>query len=187
MSDPAPRRWLVKEEPTHYAFSDLVRDGRTEWSGVHNPTALKNLRAMRPGEEVLYYHTGGERRIVGIARVAGTPRPDPEDPRGSWTVPIAPVRALPEPIPLERLKAEPVFADSPLARIGRLSIVELTGPQWAWVLDAAGGIATRATSAASGSGRSPPRGEGGRTPRPATGSGAGGRSPARSRARGTGR
>lgn len=137
------RRWLVKEEPTHYAYSDLERDGSTEWDSVHNPLAQRNLRTMRAGEAVLYYHTGTERAVVAIAEVAGPPHPDPSDERGAWSVRIRAVRLLKAPIPLDRLKPDPEFAASPLVRIGRLSVVEITPRQWDRVLalEAAGGSA----------------------------------------------
>jgi len=102
--DGHPRRWLVKEEPTHYAFADLVRDGSTDWDQVHNPLAQRNLRSMRPGDPVVFYHTGEERAAVGLATVAGVPEPDPEDPRGAWKVRVSAKHALTRPVELERLK-----------------------------------------------------------------------------------
>ncbi|MCI4358184.1 MAG: EVE domain-containing protein [Thermoplasmata archaeon] len=130
----APRRWLVKEEPSHFSFADLERAVRTEWDSVHNPLAQRNLRSMRRGEPVLYYHTGSERAVVGIAEVADAPHPDPGDPRGAWAVAIRARRPLRRSVPLERLKREAVFEGSSLVRIGRLSVVEITGPQWERVL-----------------------------------------------------
>ncbi len=127
-------RWLLKEDPESYRFSDLVRDRTTEWNGVHNALALRHLRAMRPGDEAIMYHTGAERAAVGILRVSSEPRPDPHDDRGSWSIEVRPVRALHHPVPLERLKRETVFSDSPLVRIGRLSVLPLTDAQWNRVL-----------------------------------------------------
>jgi len=134
--------WLLKEEPTHYAYSDLVRDGRTDWSGVHNALALKHLRSMRPGDQAIYYHSGDERACVGIVRIASTPRPDPADDRGSWTVEVRPVRALPAPVPLAVLRGDPVFAGFDLLRISRLSILPVPDRMWARILALAGGTAT---------------------------------------------
>lgn len=124
----------MKEDPESYRFTDLLRDRKTLWNGVHNALALKHMRAMVPGDEAMMYHTGEERAAVGILRISGSPRPDPKDDRGSWVVEVRPVRALRHPVPLARLKNEPVFADSPLVRIGRLSVLPLTDPQWDRIL-----------------------------------------------------
>ena len=123
--------WLVKEEPDSYSFERLRKDGGTTWSGVRNPLAQKHLRAMRRGDRVLYYHTGSERAVVGIARVTGEPRPDPGDATGKRVaVEIAPVASLPNPVPLAALKAEPVFSQHPLVRIGRLSVMPVSDAEW---------------------------------------------------------
>ena len=127
-------RWLVKEEPTHYAFADLVRDGSAEWNGVHNALALRHLKGMRPGDEVLYYHTGAERAVVGLAKVASVPRPDPHDDRGSWSVSIRPVRALGRRVALATLKGDPSLAGFDLVRIGRLSVMPVSEEQWRRIL-----------------------------------------------------
>src|SRR3989442_1609488 len=88
--------WLFKEEPSSYSFDDLVKDGRTRWSGVKNPLAQKHLRAVRRGDRVLYYHTGGEKAVVGVARAASDAYDDPEDPSGRRAaVDIAPENRLP--------------------------------------------------------------------------------------------
>ncbi len=122
--------WLVKTEPDDYSWADLERAGRAVWDGVSNPAALANLRAMRAGDEVVVYHTGNERAAVGLARVARAAYPDPraDDPR-RVVVDLEPLRALPRPVPLAELKADPLFAQSPLVRQGRLSVVPLTRPQ----------------------------------------------------------
>src|SRR5580658_5038038 len=98
-------RWLVKEEPTHYSYADLAKDGSTEWNGVHNALALRHLKGMRVGDDVFYYHSGDERSVVGVAKVATAPVADPDDDRGSWKVTIRAVRALPRAVPLATLKA----------------------------------------------------------------------------------
>ena len=124
-------RWLLKTEPSTYAFADLVRDGRTTWDGVSNPAALGHLRAMKKGDEALVYHTGDEKAAVGIARVASDPYPDPrqKDPR-LVVVDLEPVRALPRPVTLKAVKADPRFADFALVRISRLSVMPVTDAQW---------------------------------------------------------
>lgn len=128
-------RWLVKEEPSHYGFASLVEDGRTQWSGVKNPVAQRHLRAMRKGDEVFYYHTGEQKAVVGIARAATDAYPDPADPSGAaFTVDLAPVTALPAPVTLKAVKADPYFADFALTRIPRLSVMPVTDGQWERIL-----------------------------------------------------
>jgi predicted RNA-binding protein with PUA-like domain len=123
--------WLVKEEPTHYPFDALVKDGKAVWSGVRNALAQKHLRAMTKGDRVLYYHTGGVKAVVGIAKAVSDPYPDPEDASGTYAaVDIAPVERLPRPVTLAEIKAVPAFADFPLVRIARLSVMPVTDAQW---------------------------------------------------------
>jgi predicted RNA-binding protein with PUA-like domain len=123
--------WLLKTEPDSYSFDDLERDGETRWDGVRNPTALRHLRSMRPGDGCVIYHTGEERQAVGLATVTTPPYADPE--AGDERLVVVDVRAqrrLPRPVPLTALKADPRFADSPLLRMGRLSVVPLTEEQF---------------------------------------------------------
>ncbi|HTT73566.1 MAG TPA: EVE domain-containing protein [Thermoplasmata archaeon] len=141
--------WLVKEEPSHYAYRDLARDGATDWSGVHNALAQRYLKAMRPGDPVYYYHSGPERAVVGIARVASAPRPDPGDARGAWTVRLAAVRPLPAPVPLSAIRADPAFAAFDLVRISRLSVMPVPPALWARI----GSMARPATGAPTGRAR----------------------------------
>jgi predicted RNA-binding protein with PUA-like domain len=123
--------WLVKEEPSHYPYAALVRDGRTTWSGVKNPVAQKHLRAMRNGDRVFYYHTGDEKAIVGIARALTDAYPDPADATGrSFVVDVGPVGSLPAPVTLAAVKADPFFADFALTRVPRLSVMPVTDEQW---------------------------------------------------------
>jgi len=123
--------WLVKEEPTHYAFADLRRDGRTVWSGVRNALAQKHLKAMTKGDRVFYYHTGDEKAVVGIARVAAAPRPDPDDHSGKLAVvDLAAVGPLAQPVTLAAIKADAFFADFALVRMSRLSVMPVTDAQW---------------------------------------------------------
>ena len=123
--------WLVKEEPTHYNFADLLRDRRTTWSGVKNALAQKHLRAMTRGDRVFYYHTGDEKAVVGTATVASAPSPDPEDPSGrAYAVVIAAGTRLARPVTLGEIKADPFFADFLLVRMARLSVMPVTDAQW---------------------------------------------------------
>jgi predicted RNA-binding protein with PUA-like domain len=124
--------WLVKEEPTHYGFDELVKDRKAAWSGVRNALAQRHLRAMKKGDRVLYYHTGNEKAAVGIAKAVSDPYPDPEDGSGKYVaVDIAPVERLPRHVTLAEIKADPAFADFPLVRIARLSVMPVTDAQWA--------------------------------------------------------
>ncbi len=126
--------WLVKEEPLNYNFAQFQADGRTIWSGVKNPVAQKHLRSMTPGDRVFFYHTGDEKAIVGTARVAGAPHRDPND--GRFTVvELTSEAALPSPVTLKAVKADPRFADFALVRVPRLSVMPVTDEQWA-ALDA---------------------------------------------------
>jgi predicted RNA-binding protein with PUA-like domain len=122
--------WLVKTEPSTYAFDDLRRDRKTHWDGISNAQAQANLRAMRAGDEVAVYHSG-EKAAVGLARVARGPSPDPGDPAGRRVaVDLAAGAPLPVPVPLEALRGEKAFEGSPLLHQGRLSVVPLTAAQW---------------------------------------------------------
>jgi len=117
--------YLLKTEPSEYSFADLERDKTTVWDGVTNPVALKNLRAMRKGDELVIYHTGGEKRTLGTASVVSVDGSDLKSPRVTIKVgkPLAPVS-------LAEIKAHKLFSDSPLLRQGRLSVVPLTEPQY---------------------------------------------------------
>ena len=129
-------RWLFKEEPTHYNFADLVRDGGTLWTGVSNNLALQHLRTVRTGDEVLFYHTGKEKAVVGIMRVVGDPRPDPEaDDAKLVAVDVEPVRALGRPVTLSEIKADAALATWDLVRLPRLSVVPVTDAQWRRIME----------------------------------------------------
>ena len=114
--------WLLKTEPSSFSWSDLVRDGKTVWDGVTNAAALIHLRAMQTGDEALIYHSGDEKAIVGIARIARGGHPDPklDDPKRA-VVDIVPVRGLKAPVTLTQIKAEKGLATMALVRISRLS------------------------------------------------------------------
>jgi predicted RNA-binding protein with PUA-like domain len=123
--------WLLKTEPSTYGYPDLEREGRTVWDGVTNPVALRNLRAMAVGDEAFVYHTGGEKAVVGTARVMRAAYPDAKsgDPR-RVVVDLEATGRLTRPVTLGEIKALAAFADSPLVRQGRLSVVPLTRAQW---------------------------------------------------------
>jgi predicted RNA-binding protein with PUA-like domain len=118
--------YLLKTEPSEYSFADLQRDKTTIWDGVTNPVALKNLRAMKPGDHLVIYHTGDERRTVGTASVESVDVTDPKTP----AVKIKAGRELLTPTSLAEIKANPAFQDSPLLKQGRLSVVPLTETQY---------------------------------------------------------
>lgn len=127
-------KWLVKEEPANYPFSQFVKDGRTVWSGVRNPVAQRNLRSMKPGDRVFYYHTGKEKQVVGTATVAGVPQPDPSDKTGKLhIVDLVPDKPLARPVTLAEVKAVKSFADFPLVLLPRLSVMPVTDEQWSWI------------------------------------------------------
>jgi predicted RNA-binding protein with PUA-like domain len=121
--------WLVKEEPTHYSFDDLVRDGRTAWTGVRNPLAQKHLRSMREGDRIYFYHTGDVKAVVGIAKAASAPYPDPRA-AALYAIDVAPVRRLRSPVTLAAVKADASFSSFPLVRIPRLSVMPVTDDEW---------------------------------------------------------
>lgn len=123
--------WLLKTEPSDYGYADLERDGRTVWDGVANNAALKHMRAVREGDEALVYHTGKERRAVGVARVVSDPYPDPRAGDERIVVfDIEPLRRLAAPAPLADIKRDPSFADFDLVRIPRLSVMPVPSNLW---------------------------------------------------------
>ena len=129
--DPGMAQWLVKEEPDHYAYAQLERDGRTVWAGVKNPLAQKHLRGIRRGDRVFYYHTGKEKAVVAIAKAAGHAYPDPADEAGKlYVVDLVPQARLARPVTLAEIKADPAFASFPLVRMGRLSVMPVSDAEW---------------------------------------------------------
>lgn len=127
--------WLVKSEPSKYAWSDLVRDRRTYWDGVRNFAARNHLQAMSQGDLVLYYHSNEGKQVVGIARVARTAYPDPSSDDERWVVvDLVPVRALVEPVPLAAIKAQPKLQQIALVRQGRLSVMPLSAADFRHIL-----------------------------------------------------
>src|SRR5688572_15053649 len=127
--------WLMKSEPGTYSWDDLVRDGATEWDGVRNNAARLHLRAMRKGDEAFFYHSGEERAVVGIMRIAREGRPDGPD--GAWvSVAVEPVKAI-GPVSLKAIKAEPKLAKMELIRQSRLSVSPVRDEEWTAVLEMA--------------------------------------------------
>lgn len=130
--------WLLKTEPDDYSLDDLERDGTTVWDGVSNNAALKNIRLMKPGERCFVYHTGGEKQVVGIGKVASEPYPDPnvsDDKRVVFD--LAFDKRLKRPVTLAEIKADPQFAEWQLVRQGRLSVVPTPPEVWKAVNDLA--------------------------------------------------
>src|SRR6478609_118211 len=123
--------WLFKEEPSNYSFDACAKDGTTVWSGVKNPVAQRNLRSVKKGDAVFYYHTGDEKSVVGIAKASRDAYPDPKDKDGkAFVVDIVPVKKLKRPVTLKEIKADPFFKDFALVRISRLSVMPVTDAQW---------------------------------------------------------
>ena len=123
--------YLLKTEPTEYSFADLMKDRETEWDGVSNPTAVKNLREMKPGARLIIYETGDTRSAVGTATVVSVDAKDPKKP----VVKIKAGNALAKVVSLAEIKKEKIFKDSPLVRIGRLSVVPLTEEQYKFLVE----------------------------------------------------
>jgi predicted RNA-binding protein with PUA-like domain len=132
--------WLAKSDPDTYGWSDLVRDGRTSWDGVRNYTARNHIRAMKPGDVVLFYHSGEEKSVVGAMKVVSDPHPDATAGEESWSaVDVAPAWTLKSPVPLSRIKAEPSLRDIPLVRLGRLSVMPLEKKDFDAIVSMGGG------------------------------------------------
>jgi predicted RNA-binding protein with PUA-like domain len=130
-------RWVLKTDADSYTFDQLVRDQRTVWDGVSNAVALKNIRSMVEGDQVLIYHSGEEKALVGLARVASAPYPDPKNP-ALTVVDIEAGPQLPQTVTLAAIKADPAFADLPLVRQPRLSVGPVPPAQWNRLLAMAG-------------------------------------------------
>jgi predicted RNA-binding protein with PUA-like domain len=131
--------WLMKEEPTHYGWDELVADKKAVWSGVRNALAQKHLRAIKKGDRIFYYHTGDEKAVVGIAKALSGAYPDPDDSSGKYAaVDIAPVKQLSRPVTLAEIKADRAFENFPLVRISRLSVMPVTDAEWARIERMAG-------------------------------------------------
>ena len=131
--------WLVKQEPSSYSWSDLVGDGETSWTGVRNFSARNNLRKMRANDEVLFYHSGEEKAVVGIARVTRTAYPDSTAKEGDWsTVDLAAVKPLARPVTLREIKANSRLKGILLVRQSRLSVMPLAEPEFREIVNMGG-------------------------------------------------
>jgi predicted RNA-binding protein with PUA-like domain len=123
--------WLFKEEPTHYSYDELAKDGKTTWTGVRNPLAQKHLRSVKKGDLIFFYHTGDEKSVIGVMKAAANAAPDPADTSGKlYAVDVTPVRKLRRPVKLSEIKAEKAFAEFPLVRMSRLSVMPVNDDEW---------------------------------------------------------
>ncbi len=130
--------WLVKSEPSKYSWEQLVKDKQTSWDGVRNFTARNNLKAMKKGDEVFFYHSNEGLEIVGIAKVAEEAYQDPTTDDTNWVVvDLKPVKELKKPVSLVTIKAEKRLADMALVRLGRLSVSPVTDAEWNVILELA--------------------------------------------------
>jgi predicted RNA-binding protein with PUA-like domain len=120
--------WLFKQEPSSYSYDQLERDGKTVWDGVANNLALKHLRGVKKGDMAFFYHSGDEKRIVGIMEIASAPYPDLKD--KSIVVDVKPARRLPRPVTLQQIKADKAFSEWELVRISRLSVMPVPEAIW---------------------------------------------------------
>lgn len=128
--------WLVKQEPEKYSFNNLIKEGKTDWTGVRNFQARNNLRAMKTGDKVLFYHSGSEKAIVGIGEVSREEFPDPTDEK--WiAVEIKPLEKLPQTVTLNQIKAEKSLENIALIKQSRLSVVPLTQSEFEIILELA--------------------------------------------------
>lgn len=129
-----PAYWLVKSEPETYSFTDLQRDGKTVWDGVRNNAAALHLKAMKVGDEALFYHSGGDKAVVGVAKVVNEAFPDASDPAGRFVaVELAFDRAVGKPVTLAQMKAEPSLAEMAMIRQSRLSVSPVTSDEWSTI------------------------------------------------------
>ena len=135
----APGFWLVKQEPEGYSWDDLVRDGRTDWTGVRNFQARNNLRQMKAGDAVLFYHSGASKSVVGIAEVARSGYPDPTSDDAQWVaVDIKPVKPLKEPVTLATMRDNPKLGNMLLLRQSRLSVLPVTRDEFETIIKMGG-------------------------------------------------
>jgi predicted RNA-binding protein with PUA-like domain len=124
--------FLAKTDPDTYSLDDLKKDGTTEWDGVRNPAAVNAIKAMKPGDDVIIYHTGAEKAVVGMAKVVSEPRPDPNDDR-SWVADFEYLHDAKRPVTLREIKESHQFDDWALVRMGRLSTMEAPQEFWDWL------------------------------------------------------
>jgi Uncharacterized conserved protein len=125
------RFWLVKSEPSSYSWADFMSDGRTSWTGVRNYAARNNLRGMEKGDEVLFYHSGEDKAVVGIARVTRPAYADATASEGDWSaVDLSPIKSLRQPVTLRQIKEDPRLKGTQLVRRSRLSVMPLAAPEF---------------------------------------------------------
>jgi predicted RNA-binding protein with PUA-like domain len=131
--------WLFKEEPANYSFDNLVRDGKTSWTGVRNPLAQKHLRSVKKGDKIFFYHTGDEKSVIGICRAAGDAYADPADKTGKqFAVDVEPVKKLTSPVTLAAIKGDERFATFVLTRVPRLSVMPVSDDEWKRIVEMSG-------------------------------------------------
>jgi predicted RNA-binding protein with PUA-like domain len=129
------QHWLVKQEPEAYSWTAFVKDGKTAWTGVRNFQARNNLRSMKQGDLVLYYHSVSDKQVVGLAKVDKIAYPDPTAEEGDWVcVDLVPMKPLTAPVSLETIKADQALSDMLLVRQGRLSVQSVSSPQFKKIL-----------------------------------------------------
>jgi predicted RNA-binding protein with PUA-like domain len=132
--------WLVKQEPDSYSWSDFVKDGKAAWTGVRNFAARLNLRAMKKGDIVFYYHSNVGKEIVGLARVMKEAYPDPTATEGDWScVDLAPAKPLKQPVGLDKIKADKILKEMKLVKQSRLSVSPVSEAQYARIMELSGG------------------------------------------------
>ena len=131
--------WLAKSDPDTYGWSDLVRDGKTSWDGVRNYTARNHIRAMKPGDLVLFYHSGEQKSVVGAMKVVSEAHQDRTSDEDWSAVDVAPAWTLSNPVTLSRIKAEPSLKNIPLVRLGRLSVMPLEKADFDFIVSLGGG------------------------------------------------
>ena len=124
-----PNYWLLKTEPSTYSYEDLVKEKKTVWNGVKNPVALRNISLMKKGDLAFFYHTGDQKAVVGLAEIVSEPYPDPKD-KEFPVIDIKPKMKLSRPVTLHEIKADKLFKDFLLVRIGRLSVMPVTKIWW---------------------------------------------------------
>jgi predicted RNA-binding protein with PUA-like domain len=135
-----PSKWLFKSDPEHYSYADLAHDKKTVWDGISNNLALKHLRGVRRGDDVMIYHSGGERAVVGLAEVLSDPYPDPKKKEARLAVvDIAARGTVPRPVSLDKIKKQPGLKDFDLVRLPRLSVMPVSEKQWKALLALAQG------------------------------------------------
>lgn len=133
----------MKSEPGTYSFADLVRDGQTVWDGIRNPTARNNMRLMKKGDFVLFYHTGDEKRVVGIAKVVKPAYPDPSAEEGDWlALDLAAVKPIVKPVTLAQIKTDKRLAKLPLVKMSRLSVMPIGSAEFEHIVGKLGGTKT---------------------------------------------